>query len=89
MVSFYTWQMSYHVQEMIPGGKGATRRYPTVHLSRFACYLLATWSRVYVRFWQKNDVHPFVKISLALLDELCDTSLWQNKFTIKEPVFLL
>ena len=29
-----------HVQEMTPGGKGATRRYPTVHLSRFACYLL-------------------------------------------------
>jgi len=29
-----------HVQEMIPGGKGARRPYPTVHLSRFACYLL-------------------------------------------------
>jgi DNA-damage-inducible protein D len=29
-----------HMQEMTPGGKGATRRYPTVHLSRFACYLL-------------------------------------------------
>jgi len=25
---------------MIPGGKGAKRPYPTVHLSRFACYLL-------------------------------------------------
>ena len=29
-----------HTQEMIPGGKGAKRPYPTVHLSRFACYLL-------------------------------------------------
>ena len=29
-----------HEQEMIPGGKGAKRPYPTVHLSRFACYLL-------------------------------------------------
>ncbi|HCI82262.1 MAG TPA: DNA damage-inducible protein D [Ktedonobacter sp.] len=29
-----------HKQEMIHGGKGAKRPYPTVHLSRFACYLL-------------------------------------------------
>ncbi len=29
-----------HLKEMIPGGKGAKRPYPTVHLSRFACYLL-------------------------------------------------
>src|SRR5713226_1359791 len=29
-----------HTQEMIPGGKGAKRPYSTVHLSRFACYLL-------------------------------------------------
>ncbi len=29
-----------HVKEMIPGGKGAKRPYSTVHLSRFACYLL-------------------------------------------------
>jgi len=29
-----------HVKEMIPGGKGAKRPYPPVHLSRFACYLL-------------------------------------------------
>ncbi len=29
-----------HVQEMIAGGKGARRPYSTVHLSRFACYLL-------------------------------------------------
>jgi DNA-damage-inducible protein D len=29
-----------HVQESIKTGKGATRRFPTVHLSRFACYLL-------------------------------------------------
>jgi DNA-damage-inducible protein D len=29
-----------HVQESIKTGKGATRTFPTVHLSRFACYLL-------------------------------------------------
>lgn len=25
---------------MIPGGKGAMRQYPTIHLSRYACYLV-------------------------------------------------